>query len=186
MGIYGMTLPPSTLDRDVASILSRLGFPAKASRWLVDGAATKTRVISGLTLPASSPSASQLSFFSKTCQGLCRWDCATCAPIYEAWVLQFQQDSSARQNVVRRTSASGSSFWPTPTTPSGGQVVPPDARWETPCTAYRKDGSKATVNLSAAVAHWTDEKHKEGTLLNPQLVERLQGFPDGWTDGRTA
>jgi hypothetical protein len=99
-------------------------------------------------------------------------------------------------------------MWPTPTLPSGGPTVPPDAQWAAGATAYRTNGSKVTVNLLSAVNRWptpTARDHRSGkaspatharnsrplpeaagTLLNPFWVNRLMGFPDGWTDGRTA
>jgi hypothetical protein len=51
-----------------------------------------------------------------------------------------------------RTAANGLASWPTPTTPSGGQSVPPG----TTATGRRPDGSKATVTLEmvARLAAW--------------------------------
>ena len=154
--LSGTILPPSTLNRGVALWISSLaGSRASHGPAQASDRGTKTRVTCGRTLPASSPSAAQLSFFSKTCRGWCLWDCDQCAPIYDAWVTQFRLGSLARQKSALRTFVSDCSSlrWPTPIASSGGPTVPQNAIWNGQA-AYRKNGTKLTVNLQSAVDRW--------------------------------
>ena len=63
-------------------------------------------------------------------------------------------------------------MWPTPTTRDhkggylGGRI---------------RDGKVSMDTLDVAVQH-TDNQHKTGGQLNPQWVEWLMGYPEGWTD----
>lgn len=69
-------------------------------------------------------------------------------------ILYLLRASSARTNVTELAS------WPTPTTPSGGQTVPPG----TTVTGRRPDGSKATVTLdmAAIAAGWPTPRFRDG------------------------
>ena len=95
--------------------------------------------------------------------------------------------------LVPRTSATGSSLWPTPTASDGtggpgnsgregGLNLRTAVRWPTPTARDWKDGAsigKAPVNslLGRAVG-----PSPESGSLNPTWVEWLMGFPIGWTD----
>ena len=54
----------------------------------------------------------------------------------------------------RRTSATGSGLWPTPTCPNGGRSVAHVTDWRSERTAYTADGKKVQVDLAQAVKHW--------------------------------
>ena len=76
---------------------------------------------------------------------------------------------------ARRTSASASGLWPTPTTSdaSGGGN-------------RNSENSKAHAGVSLTDACLTGEsstpRSEVSGQLNPTWVEWLMGFPDGWTD----
>ena len=63
-------------------------------------------------------------------------------------------------------------MWPTPTTRDhkggyqGGRI---------------RNGKVSMDTLDVAVQH-TDNQQKTGGQLNPQWVEWLMGYPEGWTD----
>lgn len=94
-----------------------------------------------------------------------------------------------------RTNASELASWPTPTTPSGGQSVPPG----TTVTGRRPDGSKATVTLEMAAqfAAWPTpqegdgrrgaaESHMDGRRSNLRDFATLAGWATpSWRDFRT-
>lgn len=115
--LSGLTSPASMRAHGVALWISSLQ-ATRASHSPLPGPAMAppTRAISGHTLRASLENANQGSFFSKTCQGTCRLDCAKCAPIYEKWVTTWRQESLVRHKSALRTYASDSfSLLPTPT-----------------------------------------------------------------------
>lgn len=195
--LSGMTCGRLTQSLGVAAWISSMAGSLVSRFPPQEGArATKTLGTSGPSLPVLSASYGQLSLFSKTCRGSCHWDCETCAPIYAAWVTTFRQASLARQNAAHHTCASASlssqDLWPTPTVgmATGGQKVPKDAAWCGKTSAYRRDGSKVSVGLGTAAKKWptptASNRPYRSNLLSPVWVERLMGFPDGWTDGKKA
>ena len=54
----------------------------------------------------------------------------------------------------RRTSATASGLWPTPTCPNGGRSVAHVTDWRSERTAYTTDGKKVQVDLAQAVKRW--------------------------------
>jgi hypothetical protein len=108
----------------------------------------------------------------------------------------------ARRERVKLTAKNGNGMgtplsiaaqmWPTPNVPNGGRVVPKDANWTTLRTAYKADGKKIQVGLESAARKTSQDSGNQSdalsgrstppTLLNPEWVEWLMGFPIGWTD----
>jgi hypothetical protein len=104
----------------------------------------------------------------------------------------FERPTSARP-----TEGSESLSWPTPQSYSRGKssnsapgLTPLDIRargmyrWATPnaSDAAHGGGKRKTGTTTQAIASHRDRKQStDGLVLNPQFVEALMGFPDGWT-----
>ncbi|HUT56289.1 MAG TPA: hypothetical protein VNA25_00280 [Phycisphaerae bacterium] len=89
-------------------------------------------------------------------------------------------------------------MWPTPNVPSGGRVVPEDARYTTTRCAYTAEGKKVQVGLEAATKRFKHsrpdptnstpgEKSSQSSLnsprrLNANFVGWLMGWPTGFSD----
>lgn len=89
-----------------------------------------------------------------------------------------------------RTNANAFTGWPTPTTPSGGQTVPPG----TSPTGRRPDGSKATVTLAnvAALCGWNTTRATDGSNGGPNqgggalsADAHLAGWPSAKANNNT-
>lgn len=98
----------------------------------------------------------------------------------------------------RPTSATGSGLWPTPTVAKGGPSRITEWRGNTPY----KNGRKVQLRLEHVVKLWPTPTKSDGSggpgssgmagglnlrtavggQLNPAWVERMMGWPDGWTD----
>lgn len=126
--------------------------------------------------------------------------------------MSLQRASYQRRRLAGRTSASGCSFWPTPTFKSAGNraciQLSPERGLE-----FRTDQNQtgSQIGLRNAALSWTlmwelmtaagwttgrpasshrcrvillnGERHSEGTLtLNPAFSDWMMGWPPGWTD----
>lgn len=119
--LSGLTCEPSTAARGVASILSRLGFPAKASPLRASDVVRMMSGGYGRTLRGSSPNALQLSLFSRTSRGSCRWASTSSMPTFAEWATAWKQATLARRRSARLISATACScLLPTPTAASYG------------------------------------------------------------------
>ena len=101
----------------------------------------------------------------------------------------------------------GPEMWPTPIASTGGpyknhandnKKVPSSgnplatavAMWPTPAARDHKGGyvggrirnGKVSMDTLDVAVQYTDNQHKTGGQLNPQWVEWLMGYPEGWTD----
>lgn len=88
----------------------------------------------------------------------------------------------------RRTGASGSGLWPTPTCPNGGRSVAHVTDWRSERTAYTDSGKKVQIDLASAVKHWpiptsslgtkgdrvTPRKSREGGTLIEAVSQRTE------------
>ncbi len=125
--------------------------PASPSAPPVSGSASKTRATFGRHGFGSSASAgltvSLVSNLMKRTRGSILWRLTWKVTATPSGRLTYRLRASGAH-----TSASASTGWPTPTTPSGGQSVPHG----TTVTGRRPDGSKATVTLdmAAQAAGW--------------------------------
>lgn len=68
---------------------------------------------------------------------------------------------------------------PTISTPSGGQHLPYVAN-TVDCDGYLRDGRRKRVNGKAVLTSMPERRIRR---LTPIECERLQGFPDNWTEG---
>ena len=93
---------------------------------------------------------------------------------YEVWLARMQRKTDPKSNRKTKPSDLGIAvkMWPTPTTRDhkggyqGGRV---------------RNGKVSMDTLDVPVQH-IDNQQKTGGQLNPQWVEWLMGYPEGWTD----
>jgi hypothetical protein len=74
--------------------------------------------------------------------------------------------------LARLVQMTPANFWPTPSSRDhkGGYIG-----------GRMRNGKVSWDTLDVAV-QWTDNQSKTNGVLNPQWVEWLMGFPEGWTD----
>ena len=91
-------------------------------------------------------------------------------------------------------------MWPTPTATERSGINPKTGKgaglsktvqmWPTPTTRDHKGGylggrmrnGKVSMDTLDVAVQYTDNQQKNGGQLNPQWVEWLMGYPEGWTD----
>lgn len=144
--------------------------PASPSRRRAKAAASTIRGISGPTsfgsLRSAGLTASLVSRLQQRARGSILYDLTWKLSATPSGHLIYRLRASGA-----RTSASDFTGWPTPTTPSGGQTVPPG----TSATGRRPDGSKSQVTLQnvALLAGWSTPTVSEGT--GAKRAENKQG-----------
>src|SRR5215831_3203209 len=115
--LSGLTSTASMLERGVASWMASLA-ASRANRtpMPVSGLGRMTSETSGLSLPDWYSTLRQRSASLKTYQASLLTITEPYDPTYRPWVMRLKRESSRRRRSARRTSASGSSSWPTPDT----------------------------------------------------------------------
>lgn len=98
----------------------------------------------------------------------------------------------ALPTLALRTDAKGGSAWPTATAhqqntryQQGGKALTVAVNWPTPQERDHRGADKpgqANYERKKASGYTLDLNTIAGGLLNPDWVEALQGFPQGWTD----
>lgn len=174
--LSGLTFDPSTADAGVESWISSLrASRVSRSQSPAFAVAPKIPATSGRTSHGSSESASPPSSSLKTFRGCSQlglpmggMPMSTSSPIYEDWVTKLRLASSRRRKSALRTSANGSSSWPTPdaqqygsTTGKDGERVPLLGQmvkmWPTPRSEDSESAGNhpgATDSLTGATGMW--------------------------------
>lgn len=176
--LSGLTLPASTLDASAASWIASLAV-IRASRTATPapcGTSTAERTTSASssgTCSASSTSAGLLVSSAKTCRGTPPASLKLSSRHWNGWATALQREFSARPKSALRTSASGSSSWPTPA--ASDHKGAPSLK-----TINRRAAqSSRGVRLPEHLAKVTQTEVLGN--LNPEWVEWLMGWPIGWT-----
>ena len=211
--LFGTICDPSTADRGAAAFISSLPvIPASRSRSRATAKAKTIPATSGPPSPASSAKSGPNGASSKTSSGISPLVSETSPQIFRAWATGLQRASYQRRKRALRTSASGCSFWPTPTFKGTGNraclVLSPERGVE-----FKNDLNQvgSQIGLWNAAKAWTlmwdmlmaagwtpqrpasshrcrvillnGEKHSGGTLSsNPAFSDWMMGWPPGWTD----
>lgn len=198
------TLPSSTDARFLAWWTELLGAtPASPSLLLESVSEQMTLATFGPTSEGSSTKSTLGGASSRTCEGICLSEHTMSSATFRAWAIALRRASTKRRKSERRTSGSACSFWPTPTVNGndnykGASPSPDDGlatkakMWSTPTARDWKDGfdpslkvptSKCRLGLQAPrTPPVGSNTSNEPRALNPRFVERLMGWPDGWTD----
>ena len=158
--LSGRILRPSLGQRFVTEWTSLLeATHASHSQPLESGPEKKIRGISGpgsqMVFDFSDPAAASL----KTSKDISAWGCPTSSKTWQGWVTERRGAYSARLKSAHRTSASGSSSWPT--------TAARDHKGESGSGRQERKGHPADT-LSNAVAQWP----------SPVASEVRQGFQD--------
>lgn len=135
-------------------VSSALGTPAPASQAPGSASASAIPGGSGPRSPGLSLSAGLRTSSSRTSAAIFDSPLTMFGLTWDRWATDVRRDFSRRRKLARRTSASASSSWASPNTPSGGQRVSEGAEWgSTGLTAY-VDGKKQQVHLSEQARLW--------------------------------
>ena len=158
--LYGRILRPSLGQRFVTEWTSlRVDILANHSAAQASEPAKKIRGISGhgsqMVFDFSGPAAASL----RTSKDISAWGCPTSSKTWQEWVTERRGAYSARLKSAHRTSASGSSSWPT--------TAARDHKGESGSGRQERKGHPADT-LSNAVAQWP----------SPVASEVRQGFQD--------
>lgn len=194
--LSGVTSTPSTVARGVTAwIYSLRATHANLSAKPVRGLGSLTLATCGPTLPASFTSVAPASCSARTSPLICTTDSRQSPETWKRWVTELRQHCTRRRSMVPGTSGSACSgslvaMLPTPKTemrdcpaerlrrsPNLGSVV---AMLPTPTAlSYGTNQGGAAGRVGkvrpslAGIA---------GGSLNPEWVEWLMGWPEGWTD----
>ena len=151
--LYGRICEPSTAARGVASWIASLA-AIRASRSPSPGGARArtTPGTCGRTSPASSASVGQNGCFWKTSPIISTSDIGRSEKSWKNWATGLRKDCSRRRKSARRIFANGSSCWPTPNVPGGGN--PPEILIRKGNHFVRPSGKKAHFGLDQAAGMW--------------------------------
>lgn len=98
----------------------------------------------------------------------------SCEVIWKPWVTPWGQSLWKPRAQERTISGTAIGLWPTTTTPSGGQTVPPG----TTLTGRRPDGTKVQVTLQNVVlALWSTLRASDGEKGGPRQSFGAGGSP---------
>lgn len=154
--LSGTIFPPSTLARGVASwISSRPAIPVSPSPSPAGVRERAIRVISGPTLPASSPSASRNGCSLRTSPGISASVSTESPQNFKAWATASRQACSRRLRRALRIGESGSSYWPTPTTGMAGNRTDVKVTGTGFIFAPALDQTGSQVSLGTAAKSWS-------------------------------
>lgn len=173
--LSGTISQPSTAARGVEQwILSLAASPASHSASPAIVEESRTSAGSGLTLQGSllNPSLNTCSW--RTCRASWATDCASCGLIYDAWVSEFEQATSARQRSVRRIADNDSSLWPSDGEPGAG------ARYPTIVGAWTTQTAMDS-RASGSADYPTDSGRHSGVTLTDQA----RSWPSSANENRT-
>ena len=159
----GLTCAPSTAapgadwwtSYTAALRASRSALPAS-------GGASATPATSSPTSSAWFESASPQASFWRMCLEACRTSSMSSCPSYRAWATELRRASSARRTSARRTSGSGSSFWPTKSAVPYGTNVG---------GAMGRVG-RVRPSLETLAAQWTTPQAHDAAGGDPKRVKR--------------
>lgn len=210
--LFGTISNPSTADLGAAEFISSLPvIPANRSATPATGAARKIPGISGQMSPASCATFSPDSASSKTSPGICPLASTMSPETFKAWAAELQRRSYQRRKSAGLTSASGCSFWPTPTaTMSANRAC---IRLGPGVLRFQRDLNQTgkQVGTGNAAMSWTlltdmmrgagwewqnprsshpcrvillngEQRSDDGLRLNPAFTDWLMGWPIGWSD----
>lgn len=169
--------------------------PASRSAPRVRASASMTRATSGLIFTGSSETPASRASAGLTASLVSRLQQRVRGSILYDLTWKISATPSGRpiyrlRASAARTSASAFTGWPTPTTPSGGQTLPPG----TSATGRKPDGSKAQVTLkdAAALAGWAtptaSEKLRSEEFQRGRTLSAAEAFsepPTGFSVGTT-
>ena len=211
--LYGTICDPLTAAHGAAAFISSLPvIPVSPSALQVTGAVRKTHVTSGRRLRGSSGTSRRNGASLKTSSGICPLVSTTSPETFKAWATGLQRASYQRRKLAGRTSASGCSFWPTPTFKGSGNRACIQL-YVVAGVMFRNDLNQTGSQLGIwnAAKAWTlmwdllmaagwqpqrpvsshpcrvillnGEKHSDGILsANPAFSDWMMGWPPGWTD----
>ena len=129
--LSGRILKPSHGPSFVTAWISfRVDTLVSRSQPLESDSAPKTHDTSGRIYQPELLQCDQVSVSLKTSRDISRWGCPTSSKTWQDWVTERRGAYSARLKSARRTSASGSSSWPTATSQDGkqGGITPYQAK----------------------------------------------------------
>lgn len=212
MHLSGMTLKPSTAARGAARYLSSLADIHVSPSPCQDGGSEKMiPAISGPMSGASSAKLRPSGSSSRTSSVICPLVSKTSPETFKAWALELQRASRARRKLVQATSASGTSYWATPTYKMGGNRCTLDLtsghlRFR---LAPNQKGSQLGLRMQAIswsllwivlrMAGWEGQpfqslprlpvtfhpgtaRYSKDLSLNPAFTDWIMGWPIGWSD----
>lgn len=198
------TLPSSTDDRLSAWWTESLeAIPASPSALLESALEMQTLDTSGPTSSDSSDKSTPSGASSRTFAGICLSEHTRSSATFKGWTSELRLASTLRKKSGRLTRGSAFSFWPTPTvcgnynaigaSPTSGDGLETKAKkWATPTARDWKDGYDPSMEVPSSKCRLGlqvprtppvgTNTSSEPRALNPRFVERLMGWPDGWTD----
>lgn len=211
--LYGTICDPLTAARGAARFIASLpDIHASPSRFAACAGARMIPATSGPKSPASSARLGPNGASSRTSPAICPLVSTLSPESFKAWATGLQRESYRRRKQAHRTSASGCSFWPTPTVKSSGNRITITMQPERGLVfgSDRNQVGKQPGIRNAAVswtlmwqmmraAGWTPgrprythrcrvillngEKSSDGLLsLNPAFTDWMMGWPPGWTE----
>ena len=157
--LSGLTLPPSTLDRGVASWIASLA-AIRANPIPSPESALAPTTIGSLSTKcfASSRNAGRIVSSGKTCRGTLTHNSRLLSRHWKDWATALRQEYSARPKREHPIGASDCSSWPTARVATG---------------AYTRDRGKKgqeRLSLEGEAAHWTtpscSDGHRGGKLTD--------------------
>jgi len=210
--LSGTISDPLTADRGAAAFISSLPvIPASPSPCQGSEKARKTPVTSGPMSPVSSARSAPNGAFLRMSSAISPLVSETSFQTFSEWATELLRASNLRLKSVRRTGATDSSYWPTPTYKGSGNraclsVGPEGLRFRSDLNQVGKQ-----VGIKNAASAWTmfwdiliasgwipapfpsshrvrasfgcGEKHStDGLALNPAFTDLMMGWPMGWTD----
>ena len=192
--LFGRMPGPLTASLGVEQWISSLrDTPASPSAPQGSAKAQTTPDTSGLTSSGSSGKCVQGQLFLKTSKGTFDSDCLKSLKTSMNWGSMRSGVCSLRPKPELRTAGSASSLWPTATASLTNYAESPES-FNARKAAYKAKGYHNGTPLTVACKEMPtpglsaptetgQESPKSATLrLNPMFVERLMGFPAGWTD----
>ena len=184
--LFGLTSPPSMLDRGVESWIASLR-ATRASQTPPPGSSVGPTTSGSLSIRscASWKSAGLIVSSERTSRGTSLGNSPRWSRVFGDWGTALQQEYSVRPKPAALTGGPGFSLWPTPLAHEirlGYQQRPAD-----------KKGTQ--ISLTTAVVDWTlcryslprpgaksgPESSTPPWVLNPRFAEWLMGLPIGWT-----
>lgn len=211
--LFGTICDPLTADRGAAAFISSLPvIPASRSRSPGTAKARMTPATFGLPSLALSAKSPPNGASLKTSPAICPSVSTSSPATFKAWATGLQRASYQRRKSAGLTSASGCSFWPTPTCKGSGNraciMLSPERGVEFKNDLNQVGSQIGLWNAAKAwvlmwdllmAAGWTPrrpassprcrvillngEKHSKGHLSsNPAFSDWMMGWPPGWTD----